>query len=172
MDELKTCSTCGKEQPISNFYTTKQNKGTLCLGKIYKAHSCKSCYSIDHKKYYYANKGRFSHRIKQYKINHLEQTMWLGARKRAKNKGIPFNIEASDVVVPEYCPVLNMRLVRDNCKMQDNSPTLDRIIPELGYVKGNVMVISWRANKAKGSASAEELQKIIEYINKSLSKET
>ena len=51
--------------------------------------------------------------------------------------------------------------------MQDNSPTLDRIVPELGYVPGNVAVISWKANRLKGNNTDPELfEKVAKYIRK------
>ena len=41
------------------------------------------------------------------------------------------------------------------------SPSLDRLLPHLGYVKGNIIVISHRANaNAKNCASVDELMLI------------
>lgn len=45
--------------------------------------------------------------------------------------------------------------------LQDNSPSLDIIIPSKGYVKGNVWVISNRANRAKSNLSLEELKTLV-----------
>lgn len=45
----------------------------------------------------------------------------------------------------------------------DASPSLDKIIPSLGYVPGNVLVISWRANRIKCDATANELMLIANY---------
>jgi hypothetical protein len=50
----------------------------------------------------------------------------------------------------------------------DNSPTLDRIIPSLGYVRGNVKVISMRANVLKHNASLDELKKLVAWLEKEL----
>ena len=52
-------------------------------------------------------------------------------------------ITINDLVFPERCPVLNIPLLSTG-KRTDNSPSLDRIIPSLGYVPGNVKVISWK----------------------------
>lgn len=45
-----------------------------------------------------------------------------------------------------------------------DSPSLDRIKPELGYVKGNIRVISFKANSIKNDASIEELRQILQYM--------
>ena len=44
------------------------------------------------------------------------------------------------------------------------TPSLDRINPKLGYVKGNVQVISWRANNIKRDATAEELRLVADFV--------
>ena len=41
---------------------------------------------------------------------------------------------------------------------------LDRFKPALGYVKGNIYIISFRANRIKGNATLEEIQKVIKYV--------
>ncbi len=80
------------------------------------------------------------------------------ARKRAKAKGLPFDLVASDIVVPAACPLLGIPIELNTRSAGPNSPTLDRIIPELGYVLGNVWVISHRANSIKRDASIEEIE--------------
>jgi hypothetical protein len=93
--------------------------------------------------------------------------LFYNARQRAKKLGLPFNIEPSDIVIPAVCPVLGIPIeatVRGRRGFHPNSPSLDRIVPELGYVKGNVCVISMRANWIKRDATAEELFLIAEYV--------
>jgi hypothetical protein len=85
-------------------------------------------------------------------------------KERAKRTNTPFNIEPSDIVVPTHCPILGIPLrvrVGQGKGYHDNSPSLDRINPRLGYVKGNVRVISNRANLLKSNASSEELVKVL-----------
>lgn len=90
------------------------------------------------------------------------------AKTRAKNKNLPFSLTISDIVIPDVCPVLGIKLERavgkGNHMYNDASPTLDRIVPELGYVPENVAVISWRANKLKGDGSLDELEKIVSWL--------
>jgi hypothetical protein len=87
------------------------------------------------------------------------------ARTRAKKSGIPFSIEEKDIVVPEFCPILGLRLERGTMKQRDSSPSLDKIIPELGYVPGNVAVISHLANRIKNTGSAEDHRKIADWMD-------
>jgi hypothetical protein len=48
----------------------------------------------------------------------------------------------------------------------DNSITLDKIDPKLGYAAGNVALISWRANRLKSNATPDELQQLADYAKR------
>lgn len=85
------------------------------------------------------------------------------ARRRAKEKGLPFSLVPEDVPIPEVCPVLGIPLNHGTGRRHDGSPTIDRIINDLGYVKGNVIVISWRANRIKSDATLDELRAITSF---------
>lgn len=88
------------------------------------------------------------------------------AKGRAKKNGLDFNIDITDVVIPEKCPVFGFKLVSgQGTGFYDASPTLDRIENGLGYVKGNVIVVSWRANRIKGDASLSELQQLLNFYS-------
>lgn len=94
--------------------------------------------------------------------------LWKGAKDRAVLKAIPFSIAESDITLPEFCPVLDVALDysvgRKGGSLKPNSPTLDRRVPALGYVPGNVLVISARANMIKSNATPEELRKVADYF--------
>lgn len=90
----------------------------------------------------------------------LEARMWHCAKTRASELGLPFTIEKADVQITERCPLLGVLLEKGRGKLGPNSPSLDRIRPELGYVKGNVWVVSHRANAIKQNATADELEQI------------
>ena len=101
-----------------------------------------------------------------------EVYMFRGAKKRAKASGIPFSLEIEDIVIPETCPVFGFPLVKNlgGKGPSSLSPSLDRIIPELGYVKGNIQVISYLANKMKSNATQEQLSLFAKWINNNLIK--
>lgn len=92
--------------------------------------------------------------------------MWLSVRNRARKKSIPFTIRKEDIVIPEYCPVLGIKLARNFGEPgpADHSPSVDRILPELGYIPGNIVVISNRANRIKSNATVEELAKVTAWL--------
>lgn len=92
--------------------------------------------------------------------------MLASCKARAKKFKLEFNLEKEDISIPEICPVLGIKLMMAKGRMNHNSPTLDRINNALGYVKGNVHVISWRANALKNNATADEIKLILDYMLK------
>jgi hypothetical protein len=95
----------------------------------------------------------------------LEYELLHKAKIRAKKGHLPFDLKLEDIQIPEFCPVLPyIKLNRNNTKLSFDSPTVDRLVPELGYVKGNIHVISWRANDVKGNATSEELIAVAEWM--------
>lgn len=83
-------------------------------------------------------------------------------KSRAKRKGLDFNLETSDLIAPEYCPILGIKLC--NSKHNDNWPAVDRVDNSKGYTKGNIKIISYRANRIKSDATIEELKAIVNYM--------
>lgn len=84
-----------------------------------------------------------------------EYRMLDGARQRSRLRGLPFDLELSDIVIPDTCPLLGTPMI---------SPSLDRIDNSKGYTKDNVMVVSKRANTLKGDASLEELITLVNNL--------
>ena len=94
------------------------------------------------------------------------------SRARAKAIGVPHSITVRDVIIPRVCPVLGIPLAVTSGANGRSSPSLDRIIPELGYVPGNVMVVSWRANDLKGNATIAELQSLARFYSRYMESST
>lgn len=87
------------------------------------------------------------------------------AYKRAQEKNIPFDITADDIKIPEFCPILGIKLIVGKVQGPDDfSPSLDRIIPEKGYVKNNIEIISMRANRMKTNASIQDVENLLNYL--------
>ena len=96
---------------------------------------------------------------KRVKSQPVASKMKARAKSRASIKGLPFNLETSDIEIPDTCPILGIPLFVTQGRSGGfrHSPSLDRIVPELGYVKGNVQVISQQANAMKSCASKEDM---------------
>lgn len=118
-----------------------------------------------------SKEGRFSHcgcaRVIHGRAGTPEYYMWLSARERAKKQGVPFSIEIDHIKIPPKCPALGieLRVNKGGGSFSDNSPTLDKIIPEKGYVPGNIVVMSWRANRLKCDGTPEELLSVASFVS-------
>jgi hypothetical protein len=85
------------------------------------------------------------------------------AKARSKKRGLMFTLVREDIEIPEFCPVLGIRLQVGYKAVVHSSPTIDRLIPQLGYVRSNIRVISFRANTIRGDATSEELEAVAAY---------
>jgi hypothetical protein len=89
------------------------------------------------------------------------------AHARAKKKGVPCDVDTNYIlsIMTDTCPIYNTEFKYSHNKgVQPTSPSLDRIIPELGYTKGNVIVISMKANQIKSSANAQEIYAVAKWL--------
>ena len=111
------------------------------------------------KKWYDNNREKTLERAKQWRSENKERFMWNQAKCRAKKKGMEFNLEVIDIVIPTHCPIFGIPLFSNEGKGAcPNSPTLDRLDQDKGYVKGNIWVISSKANTIKSYSSIEDLE--------------
>jgi hypothetical protein len=120
---------------------------------------------------YYRNKSKSEFREKKRayeKARRSDPLRWPayvlpGIRQRAKKSGLEFNLVPADLLVPALCPVLGIPLVIGR-KNSPNSPSVDRFDNSKGYVKGNVRVISHRANMLKRDATLAEIERLAAYM--------
>jgi hypothetical protein len=120
------------------------------------------------KLYYQNNPEKERERNKIYRQNNRKKEMIRHARLRAKEKQLPFDLQEEDIMVPQVCPVFGTPLQNGEKIMSSNSPSLDRIIPEKGYVKGNVIIVSEKVNRIKSNATPEEIIAVGEFYKKLL----
>jgi hypothetical protein len=93
---------------------------------------------------------------------------WRRIEKRAAELHLPCDILPADLVPTERCPVLGMRFVYGD-PTHPYSPSVDKLIPALGYVRGNVTVISRHANQMKSdSLSGSDLRAVADWLDKKL----
>ncbi len=92
-----------------------------------------------------------------------------GKKVNAIQKGIEWDINFGDLEWPTHCPVLGIELNYFNEFRDENSPSFDRKDCSKGYVKGNVYIISYRANRIKNNGTAEEHAAIAKWMSDSSS---
>lgn len=144
--ETRKCSKCKNIKNKKDFNKNRTKKNGF---RSY----CRECEKL----YRQINKEKISQKKMEYYTKNYEKQLLKFAKQRAKKKNLPFDITEQDINIPEKCPVLGIPLFKGDGVMIDNSPNLDRIIPELGYVQNNVRVISQKANRIKSNATLEEI---------------
>ena len=94
-----------------------------------------------------------------------------GAKKRAKAKNLEFNLTLNYLrsIAIDECPIFNLKLDwtswgERNQQAIENSPSLDRINSKKGYIEGNVIWLSWKANRLKSDATSEDLYTIAKWL--------
>jgi hypothetical protein len=150
---MKNCSKCNEEKPLEAFRKWRT--------------ACKACIAQERKTPEF--KARERERDRERQREKPRATMLKRTRDRARVKGIECNLEIEDIIIPTHCPILNIELNINSGVAGDDSPSLDKIDPELGYIKGNVRVISRLANIMKAHATREQLilfsNNIINYLD-------
>lgn len=158
--KVKICTKCKETKLITDF-----NKH--CYAKEGIRSTCKNC----------ENKYNMIYRIKnKIKIKKKYQEYWHAAdtdkqrhailiiqhlKRKCRQRGIKFNLKASDIIIPNYCPALGIKLVRGN---GNNGISVDRINPKKGYTRGNIIVVSRLANQIKSNATCEQLVKVANWM--------
>ena len=89
--------------------------------------------------------------------------LYKNIKSRCKRMGREFSIELEDITIPEKCPVFGFDLKREDKQTWMCAPSVDRVDNSKGYIKGNVTVVSRRANIIKRDATLEELEQLFNY---------
>jgi hypothetical protein len=175
---MKKCYTCQIVKNYDEFYKNKSSRDGY-------SSQCGKCNNEQNKLFAKNNPEISRKRNLKYRLKHSEEIiqkdriryikdfkkiMLSHAKGRAKRKKLPFDMKLEDFEIPEICPIfgINIEIGAGKRTVQLNSPTLDRIIPEKGYVKGNIQVISHKANMMKNCGSLEEMIKLGEFAKKLL----
>ena len=174
ISHARKCSKCKEMKTTIDFYRDKSGPGGLrssckvCANKASKKWLNNNQYKAKQTRLAYLNREDVKFRrcklAKAWNRISVESTLLTKAKKRAKANNLPFNLTKDDIDVPEFCPALGIILKVNDGKLGDCSPTLDRLIPELGYVVGNICVISAKANRIKNNSSFEEMRKIAAWM--------
>lgn len=158
-DHPKTCCKCRQIKDRSEFGACVTTKDGL-------NHACRPCHNAYRRNWGKNNRASQRAVCNAYLVSNPDFRLWSGAKCRAKQNGRPFAIKRTDIVIPAHCPILGIKLEFGKGKCCDASPSLDAIIPEKGYVPGNIAVISHRANTIKTNATVEEIRKVADWLEK------
>lgn len=147
-DRYKTCNHCNQSLNLNKFSLidkwdyNSETKDTCkkCSKTIQQTEKLNRDWKVDAAKLLYKN-----------------------IKSRCKRIGREFSIELDDIIIPEKCPVFGFDLKRENRETWMCAPSVDRIDSSKGYIKGNVTVVSRRANILKRDATVEELEQLTNY---------
>lgn len=145
----------------------KQCENEECNLRHYAKGLCKKHYS---RQQMVVKKEEYNEAARKYRRNNPEQHLLNITKTRAKQRNLEFNLEVSDIHIPDICPVLKVKLNKNAGPLADraNRASVDRIDSSKGYIKGNVRIISWRANYVKGNSTLDELKKVTKWLEEEL----
>lgn len=161
------CKTCQTEKPEDAYHRQRSKRS----GRMAE---CKLCQRKRNRAWIDENRDRFRH-LNRNATNAKRRrdpirNMLALARARCRKSGVEFNLSENDITVPEVCPVLGIPLTHGlgqgeghALAVRDSRASLDRIDNSKGYVPGNVVVVSYRANRIKSDATSCELLKIARF---------
>lgn len=168
----KYCNKCRVTKAAKSFPKSRNRRDGL-------GSWCKSCANTANKAYYQKNKEHINLKGREWRQSNrsyiktkrkenrkrdIRKILLASAKHRAKTKGIMFDLQIEDIVIPECYPILGIKLELYNETQERTSPSIDRIDSTKGYTKENIMIISWRANTMKTDANLEELTMFAEWI--------
>ena len=97
-------------------------------------------------------------------VGRAQSLAFIRKRQNTKKSKWEFTITKNDLEWPTHCPVLGLELDWLSDYVKENSPSFDRIDCTKGYIPGNVIICSWRANRIKNNGSSEEHYKIAKWL--------
>ena len=147
-NRYKVCKECNQSLNLNKFSLIEKwniNSGTKDV--------CKKC-SI---------KIRQTEKLnRDWKVD-AAKLLYKNIKSRCKRIGREFSIELEDIIIPEKCPVFGFELKREDKQTWMCAPSVDRIDSSKGYIKGNITVVSRRANILKRDATIDELKQLLNY---------
>lgn len=172
---MKICKVCGVEKELEEFHKmSKAKDGHHSMCKCCRAEYDKRF--REKRKKYSAELGYVQSYYLTWRDKDPRKVLYNSAKKRAKERGIDFSIVLDDVVIPDVCPIFGVPLTTktdgSHSAAKASSASLDRIDSTLGYIKGNVAVISYKANVIKNNGTAEEHRRIAQWMEMSSSTTT
>ena len=171
----KSCCQCGLTKTAKEFPRARQLPSGLyswcksCVKEKRESYNINENVSEKRKKRRKEDpiwRDKIAQQKKDSRLRNFPVHMWRSARTKAKNKGMEFSIIVEDIIIPEMCPILQVPLVFGTKDHYEFSPSLDRKDNTKGYIPGNIVVMSKKANTMKNCATKEELVLFADWIYK------
>ncbi len=141
----KICTKCGQSKSLNAFSRSKDTSED-------RTYACKDCVNAYSRAHYRKD---------------VRKALLMSARVNARPRGLSCTLTLDDIPdLPSHCPVLGIKLSVADKGRNDHSASLDRIDNTRGYDKDNIVIVSWRANRLKGSATCEELRMIADFYER------
>jgi hypothetical protein len=146
-----------------HYFTGKPCKHGHIAKRYANSRICAECLSLENKT------EKSIGRMKRWYAAKTHKEKMIGwARYRHKYGGYPseFDLTEADFDWPELCPALGIKLRYEaqRSRNADDAPTIDRINSSLGYVRGNVQILSRKANRIKNDGSPEEVMRVAMFM--------
>lgn len=162
----KRCCKCEEWKDFSFF--PKNSKKSGGVGKL-----CKWCFNNHDsiKRYEYRRGERLKIAIKELDFSYYIDRRMSRLKSAAKAKGIPWNLDLQylkDIWQQQsgLCHYSEIKMDGQGQKMAVwNSPSLDKMDPSLGYVKGNVVWCIYAINSFKGELTEQEFSSVVKSAN-------
>ena len=158
---MKVCRVCKIPKEIDDFQVDSRLK-------VGHTNTCKKCAAKLANNWHKKNREHHNKKMGVWrdknKIEKPGNYLWAIAKRRAKEDGTPFTIKKEDVVVPEFCPVFGVKLEFTKGAYSPNAPSVDCFVPNDGYTKENIHVISHKANTMKSNATLTELKQLVAWM--------
>lgn len=145
---MKLCPRCNVERPLSDFHADKSRSTGL-------SSSCREC---------------LNDAMRLRRLQNPAAILLITARQRATKQRVPFRISEADVQIPDRCPILGCHrpLVSGWGRGRGyriDTPTLDKIVPSLGYIPNNVWVICAGCNRSKNDIAPHVARAVVREIS-------
>ena len=150
----KWCSRCKITKSVEEFTASLASKDGF-------ASWCRQCGNIAT-----LASSRKSHQQNPKLAKAREMLTRARARAKSLNLACDIDIDWLSENLPDTCPALGIPInYRNRDVLRDDSPSLDRYVPELGYTKDNCFVISDLANKIKNSATSKQVRNVAQWMS-------
>jgi hypothetical protein len=99
--------------------------------------------------------------LARWSVNRITYAL-LASKQRAKAEGLAWSLERGDVETPAACACCGKAWGR----ARSDRPSIDKVVPIRGYVRGNVAIICCACNRRKQDSTPAELRMLLAYVER------